>query len=218
MEPTPAETHRMNIKNLYTTKENCDCSVYYSMPVLKYFYLKRPRMIIDLIEDGGKNVLDAGCGSGILFYELRKKFSNLNGIDLRKDIKNIERALEKDGIRANLINGDLSNLPYKNDTFDYVVSMSVLEHIPDLEQPVKEIKRVLKKGGTAIIGFPVKNFIMRQFFKIIKFDDEKGHPSDHNKIYNTLNRNFNIEKMIKFPRFLKAGHSLYIVCKCKNKL
>lgn len=207
----------MNIKNLYTTRENCDCSIYYQTPVIKYFYLKRARMIIDLIKEYGKNVLDAGCGCGILFYELRKRFSNLNGIDLRGDIKDIKEALEKDRIRANLINGDLSNLPYKNDTFDCVVSMSVLEHISDLNQPIKEIGRVLKKNGVAVFGFPVKNIFLHLFFKIIKFDDEKGHPSDHKDIYNALNKNFNIEKMVNFPSFLKMDHSLYIVCRCKRK-
>ena len=97
--------------------------------------------------------------------------------------------------------------------------MSVLEHISDLDRPIKEIARVLKENGHAIIGFPVKNFIMHQFFKIIKFDDEKDHPSHHRDIYNALKRNFNVEKIVIFPSFLKIDHALYVVCSCKkNKI
>jgi len=207
----------MNGKNIYVTNKYGDCAKYYNMPVLKYFYSKRARMIIDLVKMSGRNVLDAGCGSGILFYELCKTFSNLNGIDLRDDINNIKKSLEAGGLKVNLIRGSLFDLPYKSDTFDCVVSMSVLEHISDLDQPVKELARVLKKGSSAVIGFPAKNFLMHRFFKIIKFDDEKDHPSGHRDICGALEKKFIIEKAVTFPFFLKKDYSFYVVCRCRKK-
>lgn len=202
-------------KNLHITKEHDDCSRFYYVPIIKYFYLKRLKMIIDLIKDSeGGSVLDIGCGSGVLFYELKEIFSDLNGLDLRRDINQIKESLERDKIKVNLINGDLLSLPYKDGSFDCIVSVSVLEHIRDLERVVNEIRRVLKKGGKFICGFPVKNVLMHQFFKIIKFDDEKNHPSDQQRIFGVLERNFNIEKTIKFPSFFKMDRCLYVACRC----
>lgn len=205
-------------KNLQITDHYGDCARYYYVPLIKKFYLKRVDMIVDLIECEKGRVLDIGFGSGILYYQLKERFSDLNGIDLRNDIDLVKTSLEKDNIKANLIKSDLFNLPYKDASFECIVSMSVLEHIINLESAVKEINRVLKEGGKFICGFPVKNFLMHQFFKAIKFDDEKDHPSDHRCIYEALKKNFNIERTIRFPSFLKIDHCLYMACRCGKKI
>ena len=50
--------------------------------------------------------------------------------------------------------GDLIKLPYRNESFDYVSALDVLEHIKDDEVAVSEIGRILKKNGIAIITVP----------------------------------------------------------------
>ena len=169
-----------------------------------------------MIGGGGKgdSVLDAGCGCGILFYELQKIFSKLYGMDLRKDISVVKRCMEKDNISANLINGDIYNIPYRESSFDCVVSMSVLEHIKYLEGPINEIRRVLKDSGKFVCGFPVRNFLMHSFFKIVRFDDLKDHPSSHNSIMSTLKKSFYIDKIAIFPNFSKMDCCFYITCRC----
>ena len=203
-------------KNLHVTNNYGDCSGYYYIPILSYFYIKRISMVLSVIKKQSGKVLDIGCGSGVLFYWLRKKFAHLYGLDLRQDLPKSKKMLEDQGIKVNLINGDMFRLPYKKASFDCIVSMSVLEHIADLQQPLEEIKRVLKEGGEFACGFPVKNFLMHQFFRLIGFDDKKDHPSDHRKIYELLKINFKIEKVIKFPYFLKSDHCFYIACRCKK--
>jgi len=203
-------------KNLHITPGYGDCSGYYYIPVISYFYLKRIWMMINMLDGKNNNVLDAGCGCGILFYELKKTFSKLYGIDLRKDIAMVKKCLEKDNIRASIMNGNICNIPYKDSSFDCVVSMSVLEHIKCLEGPIKEVKRVLKDDGSFVCGFPVRNFLMHSFFKIIGFDDLKSHPSSHGDILEVLGKNFRIEKITIFPSFFKVDASFYIVCRCKK--
>src|SRR5262249_11840460 len=51
---------------------------------------------------------------------------------------------------------DVRALPFQTDAFDLVYSMGTIEHFADSEIAVREIARVLKPGGTAIIGVPNK--------------------------------------------------------------
>ncbi|MCX8054695.1 MAG: class I SAM-dependent methyltransferase, partial [Ignavibacteria bacterium] len=49
---------------------------------------------------------------------------------------------------------DLTHIIFENDTFDYVIANHILEHIPDYQKALKEIFRVLKPNGTAILQTP----------------------------------------------------------------
>lgn len=51
------------------------------------------------------------------------------------------------GLEFNLVQASATNIPFADDTFDVVVSIGCLHHIPDIQQAVAEIYRVLKPGG-----------------------------------------------------------------------
>jgi len=55
------------------------------------------------------------------------------------------------------IHADLCNLPMSNNSFDFIYASHVLEHIPDDRQAMREIYRVLKPGGVAILPVPMNN-------------------------------------------------------------
>jgi SAM-dependent methyltransferase len=50
--------------------------------------------------------------------------------------------------------GDLNSLPYRNETFDFVSALDVLEHIKDDELAISEISRIIKKNGVVVITVP----------------------------------------------------------------
>ncbi len=54
------------------------------------------------------------------------------------------------------VKADICDLPFKDDQFDFIICNHVLEHIPNDTQAMKEIYRVLKPGGTAILQVPYK--------------------------------------------------------------
>jgi SAM-dependent methyltransferase len=58
--------------------------------------------------------------------------------------------------KAFLTVADVRDIPYPDESFDFVYSMGTVEHFPDYEKAIREIYRVLKTGGTALIGVPNK--------------------------------------------------------------
>ena len=102
--------------------------------------------------------LDLGCGDGILTDILFKRTGRkprLVGID--PDLLEIEAARRYDFYeRLHAVGG--ADIPEKDATFDYVISNSVLEHIPELEPVIEEVGRVLKPGGKFYFTVPCPNF------------------------------------------------------------
>ncbi len=104
------------------------------------------------------SVLDLGCGTGrnISFVkENAKKNYEYFGVDYSEAC--ISYAQSQYGeIGVNYVQHGGKVLPFPTESFDFLVSSHVLEHISknDADTYVKEISRVLKKGGTAVIGTP----------------------------------------------------------------
>lgn len=55
----------------------------------------------------------------------------------------------------NFLKIDITNIPFQNNYFDYVITNHVLEHVKNENEAVKEVMRVLKKDGTWIFSFPI---------------------------------------------------------------
>lgn len=114
-------------------------------PFVSYIHNKRLDKICELLGNLNGRLLDLGCGDGYLLKRLGK--FNAFGLDI--SLKRLKR-VNKD----NLVQGDATKLPFKNNSFDVVVCSEVLEHVPDPKLLIKEIKRVIKKSGNIIISVP----------------------------------------------------------------
>lgn len=100
-------------------------------------------------------ILDAGCGEGSVTNYFAKRFPNAEffGIDI-SDIGIslvIEEAKKSEISNALLQVGNLKNINFSVNFFDLIYSQSVIEHIVNYEDALKEFKRVLKPGGKLII-------------------------------------------------------------------
>ncbi|MEM4396989.1 MAG: class I SAM-dependent methyltransferase, partial [Candidatus Woesearchaeota archaeon] len=85
------------------------------------------------------------------FSEYNKK---VIGLDFEKKMIETSKEICKGIKNIELIQGDVRNLPFKDNYFDYVVSYGVVEHFDETEKAIDEFYRVLKKKGLLFISVP----------------------------------------------------------------
>lgn len=116
-----------------------------------YPYLYR---YLDLPNLSDKTVLEIGLGFGTVGQKLFLKSKKYVGLDYSKNPVELMkyRIKERDqSHKATAIEGDARNLPFKNNSFDTVVSIGCLHHTGDIQKCVNEIFRVLVPNGKALI-------------------------------------------------------------------
>ena len=112
-------------------------------------------------------ILDLGCGDG-LFARILFKDKNLEiiGCDVSREC--VAKA-KSCGVYKSVNIADGHHLLYKNNSFATVLANCVLEHIPEDEMVLKEVSRVLRKGGKFIFTVPSENFIRNLKTQDVKY-------------------------------------------------
>lgn len=96
-------------------------------------------------------VLEIGCANGSTLSKISPIYQYLTGVD----INNFAMAKAENKPNFSFVTANSNQLPFKDASFDSVVSIHTLEHIPDLKQTMQEINRVLVQGGTSMHVFPL---------------------------------------------------------------
>jgi len=97
-------------------------------------------------------VLDAGCGTGILFSQVAGRAETLVGLDLsKKTLLQAKRRAEKREINVHLIQADVDNMPFRDNVYNHVFAITVLQNTPDRNKTLREIKRVGKRDSVFIV-------------------------------------------------------------------
>lgn len=157
------------VRDFKTIKEKLyDTTAYPSQEHLYYRNfepaLERLRFIskhLKKLDERDMQFCDLGFGPGVLtqFILEEKPTWTACGIDISPAcVHYAEKLMRLKGVdnRVQLTTGDVRNLPYVDNTFDLVLAMEVLEHIPDPLKGLLEVVRVLKPGGYAITSIPVQ--------------------------------------------------------------
>lgn len=123
-----------------------------------------------------KKVLEIGCGVGIDGLEFVKAGADYTGIDASgQSVALAKKYFELSGYDSrNLILADAENLPFPNETFDFIYSWGVLHHTPDTQRAIEEIYRVLKPGGEICImlynRYSLVGLQLYLFYGLLKFN------------------------------------------------
>jgi len=116
--------------------------------------VSRRRFALEMVEarvPPGSSILDIGCGTGHLAGDLMQRGYGAWGVDLSDAMVEYAREhFNRDRFRV----GDIEQIPFPDNTFDAVMCLGVMEYLEKDEPALREIWRVLKPGGRAVITTP----------------------------------------------------------------
>jgi len=104
----------------------------------------------------GKKLLDLGCGIAKTTALAVTKSTFVTGLDISKEAIKKSAALYKARkLKGKFVQGNFLNLPFKDNTFDFIYWGLAIEYVDDTQKAVDEAYRVLRVGGKIVSAFPV---------------------------------------------------------------
>lgn len=101
-----------------------------------------------IAEAKGKDVLDAGAGTGRVSMKLLKAGANVTALDISPDMLEI---LERKSPEIKTLVGDMEDMPIEDESYDMVFSSLALVHLKKIEPFLDECYRVLKDNGKLVL-------------------------------------------------------------------
>jgi ubiquinone/menaquinone biosynthesis C-methylase UbiE len=154
--------------------------------------------MIDLTIEEKPSIIDVGCNIGYITRPLSLLAETI-GLDIDRDTI---RSTKKCNRQIEFVCCDLCHLPLRQASVNIAVCASVLEHIENLEQALKEISFVLKKRGKMVAGYPIETRLLQLIFKsfyrsesptwdqhnIMKHKERLRDPRTHKQSYSDIRK------------------------------
>ena len=165
-------THSGNEKKKFVQEMFDDISSHYDF--LNHFLslgidiFWRKKFIKKMNLSNNTSLLDVACGTGDVCFEIQKKYNiSITGLDLSENMIILaNKKAQQNNQQIKFIHGDGENLPFKDNTFDYLTISYGFRNISNYEKALKEFYRVLKpEGRLGILEFskPKSKIIGRLF-------------------------------------------------------
>lgn len=127
-----------------------------------FWFVSRRRIFFDLLDRAlaGRSdldVLEVGCGTGGMLGPLQR-YGRVHGIDVAHDF--VAHCRQRGFPRV--LTGSGYQLPFADGSFDLVVLLDTMEHIPDDHRALQEVRRVLRPGGIVFVSVPAYQFLWSQ--------------------------------------------------------
>ncbi len=150
----------------------------YSLLSMKYYAQLRAKKIIGVVKQmfpQGQvlSILDVGCGTSVLLKAMVRELrsNQYYGLDFSEQMLDNTILNDRERERVELLRGSAFELPFKDDSFDVIISTRFIHQYTDelKKELINEFHRVLKKDGIAIIEFySIGPWILRYPLKFIK--------------------------------------------------
>ncbi len=146
-------------------------------PVVRYLVGRFLSRVSDLAAtERPRRVLEVGCGEGIVLAAMAARLPGTRFDGLELDETTLEQARTRCP-GARLVRGDACELPFEDRSFDLVVCLEVLEHLPEPARALRELKRVARSG--CLLSVPHEPFFRLGNVVRGKNVSRLGDPSDH---------------------------------------
>ena len=123
--------------------------------IKKYFKIKKNKA--DFLE--GLNILDIGCGGGLISEPMSRLGANVTGIDAsEKNINIAQLHAKKSGLQINYINASPEELN-EVEKFDVILNLEIIEHVDNVNLYIKSCSKLLKKKGLMFTATLNRSFI-----------------------------------------------------------
>lgn len=109
----------------------------------------------------GRLVLDAGCGGGRYTYVVGQAGAEVVAVDLSRAVEKTKQVIG-DMSNVHIVQANLMELPFREESFDYIFSIGVLHHTPDTKKSFNELTQHLKPTGTIAIWVYRKNTLLQE--------------------------------------------------------
>jgi ubiquinone/menaquinone biosynthesis C-methylase UbiE len=157
-----------------------------------------------------ERILEIGYGSGVFLPELRGHCDRLDAVDVHERGGEIARGLGDIGISATLHSARAEDLPFGDQTFDVIVAVSTLEFVSDLSRSVREMSRVLRSDGVAIVVLPGEHPLLDLGLRLVTGENANrdfGHR--RSRVIPTLIREMRVNKRLAFPLAIRSFPAMY---------
>jgi len=113
-------------------------------------------------------VLDAGCGTGLLFPHVAERVKLVVGVDISVRILKEAKKRVKEYSNTAVIIADTDYTPFPNDIFDAVFAITLLQNMPKPYQTLNEMKRMTKQNATIVVTGLKKAFSRKEFTRLLR--------------------------------------------------
>ena len=178
----------------------------YKFPI-KYVQRYRFKRILEML--GGKkytNLLEVGTGSGIFLPELSQHCENLYACDIHSEFSSIENLIQAYNVsNFEYKSQSIEKTDYPDNYFDAIVTVSVLDFVPDLPAAVNEIKRILKKDGVYVTICPMQSKVLDT---IVSWYADKSAEEEFGDV-----RTYKVKTLLQNFKVIEMGYMLPLIGK-----
>ena len=147
------------------------------------------------------SVLEVGAGTGRHLQHVRHRFDRYVMTDLSLDLLALARDRYRDRPGLQFETADATSLSYPDSSFDRVISIYNLEHLPQPHRVLKEWRRVLKPGGTLSMAIPLDGGVawrLGRYLSTKRVFAREGLDLDYIIAREHINPSYNLISLIRY--------------------